>query len=70
MVCLVNILVWTSYFELVRWWNPRETTTASPMEKLYDKFMKYLNRAFHLTIVPSVLAHYLLPLLAFPSPSR
>jgi len=51
MICLVNLLVWTSYFELVRWWNPRETTTAPQMDKFYEKFIKYLNRAFHLTIV-------------------
>lgn len=51
MVCVINILVWISYFELVRWWNPRETTTASPMDKLYEKFIKYFNRAFHLTII-------------------
>ncbi|KIJ93497.1 hypothetical protein K443DRAFT_12838 [Laccaria amethystina LaAM-08-1] len=51
MVSTINILVWTSYFELVRWWNRRETTTASLMDKLYEKFIKYLNRAFHLTIV-------------------
>jgi len=51
MVCLINILVWTSYFELVRWWNPRETTTASQMDKLYENLIKHLNRAFHLIIV-------------------
>ena len=51
MVCIINILVWTSYFELVRWWNTREMTTVSPMDKLYEKFIKYLNRTFHLTVV-------------------
>ena len=51
MVCIINILVWTSYFELVRWWNTREMTTASPMDKLYEKFIKYLNRTLHLIVV-------------------
>jgi hypothetical protein len=51
MVCVINILVWTSYFELVRWWNPRERTTGSPMDKLYEKFIKHFNRVFHLTIL-------------------
>ena len=51
MVCIINILVWTSYFELVRWWNTREMTTASPMDKLHEKFIKYLKRTFHLTVV-------------------
>ena len=51
MVCIINILVWTSYFELVRWWNTREMTTASPVDKLYEKFIKYLKRTFHLIVV-------------------
>lgn len=50
-MCVINILVWTSYFELVRWWKSRETTKASPMDKLYKQFIKYLSRTFHLTIV-------------------
>ena len=50
-MCVVNILVWSRYFELVRWWKTRETMTVSPMEKLYEKSIKYLNRTFHLTIV-------------------
>ncbi|EDR00574.1 uncharacterized protein LACBIDRAFT_334024 [Laccaria bicolor S238N-H82] len=40
-----------TYFELVRWWKTREMMTASPMDKLYEKFIKYLKRTFHLTIV-------------------
>ena len=51
MVYVINILVWTSYFELVRWWKNREMTTASPTDKLYEKSIKYLNRTFHLAIV-------------------
>ena len=51
MVCIINILVWTRYFELVRWWKTRGTMTASPMDKLYQKFIKYLNRTFHFAIV-------------------
>ena len=51
VVCVINILVWTSYFELVKWWKICERTTASSMDKLYKKFIKYLSRTFHLTIV-------------------
>ena len=51
MVCVINILVWTSYFELVRWWKAREMTTVSLMDKIYKKFINYLSRTLHLTIV-------------------
>ncbi|EDR03024.1 uncharacterized protein LACBIDRAFT_307555 [Laccaria bicolor S238N-H82] len=51
MVCVINILVWTSYFEHVRWWKTRETMAASPIDKLYKTSIKYMKRTLHLIIV-------------------